>query len=81
MGIRPVFCFPHLEKHAAPSEDTKSGKALLTQETGQMGRGSWWAVTGVGGVVVGIMMPALEYAWGAMTWGFLGQSSAPLKSL
>lgn len=81
MRIQPVFCFPHLEKHAAPSENTNSGKALLRQETGQMGRGSWWAVKGVGGWGRGIMMPALEYAWGEMTWAFLGQSSAPLKSL
>lgn len=47
-GDSTSLLFPHLEKHAAPSEDTKSGKALLTQETGQMGRGNWWAVTGVG---------------------------------
>lgn len=32
VGIQPVFCFPHLEKHAAPSEDTNSRKALLRQK-------------------------------------------------
>lgn len=72
MGIRPVFCFPHLEKHAAPSEDTKSGKALLTQETGQMGRGSWWAVTGVGGVVGGDNDACLRICLGSNDMGIPG---------